>query len=258
MKKFSMIILACTCLASVHAQHEVVISFGTTFSSMEGDDSGAGYDRMIEFILGTGYGDWSYDGSYSSGIGTSFAIEYAYYLTPYWKPYFRINSATQNVTYERSYSFYGLGVGGNAYDSFDFSILTRDIGFGLYREWNNGLSVGLGFNQVTANEVNVEERYVDILNIGNSEYATSSVDFPIDSYWKMEWSVKYQMGKFGIELRRRGLTDYSVTKEIGDRTNTFRFDLTENGFQAGAGHLSAPTKIRSTSILLNYSIFINK
>ena len=41
MKKFSMILLACTCLASVHAQHEVVISFGTTFSSMKGDDYGS-------------------------------------------------------------------------------------------------------------------------------------------------------------------------------------------------------------------------
>ena len=75
----------------------------------------------------------------------------------------------------------------------------------LYREWNSGLSVGLGFNQVTANQVDVEERYVDLLNGGNSEYTTASVDTPYGSFWKMEWAVKYQLGKFGIELRRRGL-----------------------------------------------------
>ena len=115
---------------------------------------------LIDYDLA--YAEWTYDGSYSSGIGTSFAIEYAYYLTPYWKPYFRINAATQNVTYERSFTiehYFASDLDGNAYDSFDFSILTRDIGFGLYREWNNGLSVGLGLNQVTANQIDVEERY---------------------------------------------------------------------------------------------------
>ena len=250
MKKFSMILLACTCLASVHAQHEVVISFGTTFSSMKGDDYGSAsdyYETPIQLIdFGYAY-DWTYNGSYSRGVGTSFAIEYAYYLTPYWKPYFRINSATQNVTYERAFQ---IGDGNNnAYDTFDFSILTRDIGFGLYREWNNGLSVGLGLNQVTGNQIDVEERYLDILEVGNAEFADSSVDFPYGSFWKMEWSVKYQMGKFGIELRRRGLSDYSLTSEIEERTNTLRFPNY---------YLGPLTKIRSTSILLNYSIFINK
>ena len=251
MKKFSMILLACTCLASVHAQHEVVISFGTTFSSMKGDDYGSAsdyYDIPIQ-LIGSGYTyDWTYNGSYSRGVGTSFAIEYAYYLTPYWKPYFRINSATQNVTYERAFQ---IGDGNNnAYDTFDFSILTRDIGFGLYREWNNGLSVGLGLNQVTGNQIDVEERYLDILEVGNAEFADSSVDFPYGSFWKMEWSVKYQMGKFGIELRRRGLSDYSLTSEIQERTNTQR--------GMDSYYLGRSTKIRSTSILLNYSIFINK
>ena len=251
MKKFSMILLACTCLASVHAQHEVVISFGTTFSSMKGDDYGSAsdyYETPIQLIdFGYTY-DWTYNGSYSRGVGTSFAIEYAYYLTPYWKPYFRINSATQNVTYERAFQ---IGDGNNnAYDTFDFSILTRDIGFGLYREWNNGLSVGLGLNQVTGNQIDVEERYLDILEVGNAEFADSSVDFPYGSFWKMEWSVKYQMGKFGIELRRRGLSDYSLTSEIRERTNTQRFP--------DIYYLGRRTKIRSTSILLNYSIFINK
>ena len=257
MKKFSMILLACTCLASVHAQHEVVISFGTTFSSMKGDDYGRASDYynapiyLNNFYTNgwawTSY-DWTYNGSYSRGVGTSFAIEYAYYLTPYWKPYFRINSATQNVTYERAFQ---IGYGNdNAYDTFDFSILTRDIGFGLYREWNNGLSVGLGLNQVTGNQIDVEERYLDILEVGNAEFADSSVDFPYGSFWKMEWSVKYQMGKFGIELRRRGLSDYSLTSEIRERTNTQRFP--------DIYYLGRRTKIRSTSILLNYSIFINK
>jgi len=250
MKKFSMILLACTCLASVHAQHEVVISFGTTFSSMKGDDYGSASDYYYEPIKLIDFGytyDWTYNGSYSRGVGTSFAIEYAYYLTPYWKPYFRINSATQNVTYERAFQ---IGDGNNnAYDTFDFSILTRDIGFGLYREWNNGLSVGLGLNQVTGNQIDVEERYLDILEVGNAEFADSSVDFPYGSFWKMEWSVKYQMGKFGIELRRRGLSDYSLTSEIQERTSTRRFPSYYGG---------PITKIRSTSILLNYSIFINK
>ena len=252
MKKFSMILLACTCLASVHAQHEVVISFGTTFSSMKGDDYGSASDYYYEPIKLIDFGytyDWTYNGSYSRGVGTSFAIEYAYYLTPYWKPYFRINSATQNVTYERAFQ---IGYGNdNAYDTFDFSILTRDIGFGLYREWNNGLSVGLGLNQVTGNQIDVEERYLDILEVGNAEFADSSVDFPYGSFWKMEWSVKYQMGKFGIELRRRGLSDYSLTSEIQERTNTQRGMYSSND-------LGRLTKIRSTSILLNYSIFINK
>ena len=247
-----MILLACTCLASVHAQHEVVISFGTTFSSMKGDDYGSASDYYYEPIKLIDFGytyDWTYNGSYSRGVGTSFAIEYAYYLTPYWKPYFRINSATQNVTYERAFQ---IGYGNNnAYDTFDFSILTRDIGFGLYREWNNGLSVGLGLNQVTGNQIDVEERYLDILEVGNAEFADSSVDFPYGSFWKMEWSVKYQMGKFGIELRRRGLSDYSLTSEIQERTNTQR--------GMDSYYLGLPlTKIRSTSILLNYSIFINK
>ena len=246
-----MILLACTCLASVHAQHEVVISFGTTFSSMKGDDYGSASDYYYEPIKLIDYGytyDWTYNGSYSRGVGTSFAIEYAYYLTPYWKPYFRINSATQNVTYERAFQ---IGDGNNnAYDTFDFSILTRDIGFGLYREWNNGLSVGLGLNQVTGNQIDVEERYLDILEVGNAEFADSSVDFPYGSFWKMEWSVKYQMGKFGIELRRRGLSDYSLTSEIRERTNTQR--------GMDSYYLGRSTKIRSTSILLNYSIFINK
>ena len=245
-----MILLACTCLASVHAQHEVVISFGTTFSSMKGDDYGSASDYYYEPIKLIDFGytyDWTYNGSYSRGVGTSFAIEYAYYLTPYWKPYFRINSATQNVTYERAFQ---IGDGNNnAYDTFDFSILTRDIGFGLYREWNNGLSVGLGLNQVTGNQIDVEERYLDILEVGNAEFADSSVDFPYGSFWKMEWSVKYQMGKFGIELRRRGLSDYSLTSEIQERTSTRRFPSYYGG---------PITKIRSTSILLNYSIFINK
>ena len=251
MKKFSMILLACTCLASVHAQHEVVISFGTTFSSMKGDDYGSAsyyYETPIQLIDFGYFDDWTYNGSYSRGVGTSFAIEYAYYLTPYWKPYFRINSATQNVTYERAFQ---IGDGNNsAYDTFDFSILTRDIGFGLYREWNNGLSVGLGLNQVTGNQIDVEERYLDILEVGNAEFADSSVDFPYGSFWKMEWSVKYQMGKFGIELRRRGLSDYSLTSEIQERTNTQR--------GMDSYYLGRSTKIRSTSILLNYSIFINK
>lgn len=246
-----MILLACTCLASVHAQHEVVISFGTTFSSMKGDDYGSASDYYYEPIKLIDFGytyDWTYNGSYSRGVGTSFAIEYAYYLTPYWKPYFRINSATQNVTYERAFQ---IGYGNdNAYDTFDFSILTRDIGFGLYREWNNGLSVGLGLNQVTGNQIDVEERYLDILEVGNAEFADSSVDFPYGSFWKMEWSVKYQMGKFGIELRRRGLSDYSLTSEIQERTNTQR--------GMDSYYLGRSTKIRSTSILLNYSIFINK
>ena len=246
-----MILLACTCLASVHAQHEVVISFGTTFSSMKGDDYGSASDYYYEPIKLIDFGytyDWTYNGSYSRGVGTSFAIEYAYYLTPYWKPYFRINSATQNVTYERAFQ---IGDGNNnAYDTFDFSILTRDIGFGLYREWNNGLSVGLGLNQVTGNQIDVEERYLDILEVGNAEFADSSVDFPYGSFWKMEWSVKYQMGKFGIELRRRGLSDYSLTSEIQERTNTQR--------GMDSYYLGRSTKIRSTSILLNYSIFINK
>ena len=249
-----MILLACTCLASVHAQHEVVISFGTTFSSMKGDDYGSAWDyynvpiQLIDFGYYPYYDDWTYNGSYSRGVGTSFAIEYAYYLTPYWKPYFRINSATQNVTYERAFQ---IGYGNdNAYDTFDFSILTRDIGFGLYREWNNGLSVGLGLNQVTGNQIDVEERYLDILEVGNAEFADSSVDFPYGSFWKMEWSVKYQMGKFGIELRRRGLSDYSLTSEIQERTNTQR--------GMDSYYLGRSTKIRSTSILLNYSIFINK
>jgi len=254
MKKFSMILLACTCLASVHAQHEVVISFGTTFSSMKGDDYGSASDYYYEPIKLIDFGytyDWTYNGSYSRGVGTSFAIEYAYYLTPYWKPYFRINSATQNVTYERAFQ---IGDGNdNAYDTFDFSILTRDIGFGLYREWNNGLSVGLGLNQVTGNQIDVEERYLDILGVGNAEFTDSSVDIPYGSFWKMEWSVKYQMGKFGIELRRRGLSDYSLTSEIRERTNTQRFlDIYYTG------PIGPLTKIRSTSILLNYSIFINK
>ena len=126
---------------------------------------GVDYYNLIDYDLV--YAEWTYDGSYSSGIGTSFAIEYAYYLTPYWKPYFRINSATQNVTYERSLPRY-VGLDGNAYDSFDFSILTRDIGFGLYREWNNGLSVGLGLNQVTGNQIDVEERYWTFSDVGNS------------------------------------------------------------------------------------------
>mgnify|MGYP006876825768 FL=1 len=246
-----MILLACTCLASVHAQHEVVISFGTTFSSMKGDDYGSASDYYYEPIKLIDFGytyDWTYNGSYSRGVGTSFAIEYAYYLTPYWKPYFRINSATQNVTYERAFQ---IGDGNdNAYDTFDFSILTRDIGFGLYREWNNGLSVGLGLNQVTGNQIDVEERYLDILEVGNAEFADSSVDFPYGSFWKMEWSVKYQMGKFGIELRRRGLSDYSLTSEIQERTNTQR--------GMASYDFGRSTKIRSTSILLNYSIFINK
>jgi len=246
-----MILLACTCLASVHAQHEVVISFGTTFSSMKGDDYGSAsyyYETPIQLIDFGYFDDWTYNGSYSRGVGTSFAIEYAYYLTPYWKPYFRINSATQNVTYERAFQ---IGDGNNnAYDTFDFSILTRDIGFGLYREWNNGLSVGLGLNQVTGNQIDVEERYLDILEVGNAEFADSSVDFPYGSFWKMEWSVKYQMGKFGIELRRRGLSDYSLTSEIQERTNTQR--------GMDSYYLGRSTKIRSTSILLNYSIFINK
>ena len=247
-----MILLACTCLASVHAQHEVVISFGTTFSSMKGDDYGSAsyyYETPIQLIDFGYFDDWTYNGSYSRGVGTSFAIEYAYYLTPYWKPYFRINSATQNVTYERAFQ---IGYGNdNAYDTFDFSILTRDIGFGLYREWNNGLSVGLGLNQVTGNQIDVEERYLDILEVGNAEFADSSVDFPYGSFWKMEWSVKYQMGKFGIELRRRGLSDYSLTSEIQERTNTQR------GMDSYDYDMPS-TKIRSTSILLNYSIFINK
>ena len=258
MKKFTTVLLACACVASVHAQHEFVISYGTTFSSMKGDDYGDSYFNYDDVINLIDYGlvnaEWTYDGSYSSGIGTSFAIEYAYYLTPYWKPYFRINSATQNVTYERSFTidhYFNSNADGNAYDSFDFSILTSDIGFGVYREWNSGLSVGLGFNQVSTNQIDVEERYVDILGIGNSEYATTSVDFPYGSFWKMEWAVKYQMGNFGIELRRRGLSDYSLTSAIGDRTNAVRFD---NSWY----HYSRPTKIRSTSILLNYSIFINK
>ena len=192
---------------------------------MKGDDYGSASDYYYEPIQLIDFGytyDWTYNGSYSRGVGTSFAIEYAYYLTPYWKPYFRINSATQNVTYERV--SYQIGDGNdNAYDTFDFSILTRDIGFGLYREWNNGLSVGLGLNQVTGNQIDVEERYLDILEVGNAEFADSSVDFPYGSFWKMEWSVKYQMGKFGIELRRRGLSDYSLTSEIRERTNTQRF-----------------------------------
>lgn len=257
MKKFTTILMACACVASVHAQHEFVISYGTTFSSMKGDDYGASYVDYGDVINLIDYGsvaaEWTYDGSYSSGIGTSFAIEYAYYLTPYWKPYFRVNSATQNVTYERSFTidhYFNSNLDGNAYDSFDFSILTTDIGFGVYREWNSGLSVGLGFNQVSTNQIDVEERYVDILGSGNSEYATASVDTPYGSFWKMEWAVKYQMGKFGIELRRRGLSDYALTSAIGDRTNVIRFD--------NLYHYSAPTKIRSTSILLNYSIFINK
>lgn len=258
MKKFTTVLLACACVASVHAQHEFVISYGTTFSSMKGDDYGDNYYDYYDYEwinlidFGVAAADWTYNGSYSSGIGTSFAIEYAYYLTPYWKPYFRINAATQNVTYERSFSidYWNPELTGNAYDSFDFSILTSDIGFGVYREWNSGLSVGLGFNQVSTNQIDVEERYVDILGIGNSEYATASVDTPYGSFWKMEWAVKYQMGKFGIELRRRGLSDYSLTRAIGDRTNVIRFD---NSY-----YYSRPTKIRSTSILLNYSIFINK
>ena len=152
------------------------------------------------------------------------------------------------MTYERAFQ---IGYGNdNAYDTFDFSILTRDIGFGLYREWNNGLSVGLGLNQVTGNQIDVEERYLDILEVGNAEFADSSVDFPYGSFWKMEWSVKYQMGKFGIELRRRGLSDYSLTSEIQERTNTQR--------GMGSYEFGRLTKIRSTSILLNYSIFINK
>lgn len=251
--------MACACATSVHAQHEFVLSYGTAFSSMKGDDYGDSYASFSDLISLIDYGvvpaDWSYNGSYSSGFGTSFAIEYAYYLTPYWKPYFRINAATQNVTYERSYSIDHSGwdgLDGSAYDSFDFSILTSDIGFGVYREWNSGLSIGLGLNQVSTTQIDVEERYVDILSNGNSEYyATAKVDFPYGSFWKMEWAVKYQMGKFGIELRRRGLTDYSLTSSIGERTNFARFDNS-------LFHYSAPTKIRSTSILLNYSIFINK
>ena len=219
---------------------------------MKGDDYGSAsyyYETPIQLIDFGYFDDWTYNGSYSRGVGTSFAIEYAYYLTPYWKPYFRINSATQNVTYERAFQ---IGYGNdNAYDTFDFSILTRDIGFGLYREWNNGLSVGLGLNQVTGNQIDVEERYLDILEVGNAEFADSSVDFPYGSFWKMEWSVKYQMGKFGIELRRRGLTDYSLTSEIQERTNTQR------GMDSYDYDMPS-TKIRSTSILLNYSIFINK
>mgnify|MGYP007072284537 CR=1 FL=1 len=258
MKKFTTILMACACVASMHAQHEFVISYGTTFSSMKGDDYSDSYiygDDIISLIdYGLAQAEWTYDGSYSIGIGTSFAIEYAYYLTPYWKPYFRINAATQNVTYERSFTiehYFASDLDGNAYDSFDFSILTRDIGFGVYREWNSGLSVGLGFNQITANQIDVEERYLDLLNGGNSEYTTASVDTPYGSFWKMEWAVKYQLGKFGIELRRRGLSDYALTSAIGDRTNAFR--MNNNWFSD-----SAPTKIRSTSILLNYSIFINK
>ena len=46
-----MILLACTCLASVHAQHEVVISFGTTFSSMKGDDYGSASDYYYENLF---------------------------------------------------------------------------------------------------------------------------------------------------------------------------------------------------------------
>ena len=179
--------------------------------------------NLIDLLIYGYADDWTYDGSYSRGVGTSFAIEYAYYLTPYWKPYFRINSATQNVTYERVLTTIGDWKRTTHTTAFDFSILTRDIGFGLYREWNNGLSVGLGLNQVTGNQIDVEERYLDILGVGNAEFTDSSVDIPYGSFWKMEWSVKYQMGKFGIELRRRGLSDYSLTSEIRERTNTQRF-----------------------------------
>jgi hypothetical protein len=253
MQRILLILLCCAVFTSANAQHEFVISTGTTLTSMSGDDVGSGYGGF-GFANGDGaFLEWSYDGSYSSGVGTSFAIEYAYYLTPYWKPYFRISSATQNVTYERAFDIltWNADYTGNGYDSFDFSILTSDIGFGVYREWNNGLSVGLGLNQVSANQVDVEERYLDIIGIGNAEFVRDNRYLVNSSFWKMEWAVKYQMGKFGIELRRRGLSDYGLTNASGSSTSDFRFD---NGWS----YYSEPTTIRSTSILLNYSIFINK
>ena len=239
---FFLVVVACVSLTTyTHAQHEFSIAVGANTSPITGPEDGD--NQYFDY--------YSVRAQTDPQLGLTASAQYAYYLTPHLKPYFKVARTSMNCTSLLVVDV--LGFNSDPYmqtiETTDYNILLSSVSFGVAYEWNNGLGISIGvssnnLNKLTLDGIRQVEYYTEENAADNyNELIDNAHDLTTSSN-NIEFGLIYRIGNFTIEFLQQtaNLEEVSTFWRSSGWNNTNDF----------------PSSVGTSNFLIGYSHFISK